>query len=108
MKKEKWYISGRITGLPADEVEEKFAAAQRQIEAFGHEAVSPLDNGVELAAPWEKHMAADLALLLRCDAVYMLTDWKESRGSRIESYVAKEAGIQVYNQPDYAGYSNNH
>lgn len=33
----KWYISGKISGLPTDQVTAKFKQAEQQIRAFGHE-----------------------------------------------------------------------
>lgn len=98
------YISGKISGLPADEVEAKFAQAAAQIRAFGHEAVSPLDNGLHIDEQWEKHIAADIALLMGCNAIYLLGDWAESKGARIEAYIAQECGLRFVYQPEIAIY----
>ncbi len=42
----KWYISGKISGLPTDQVTAKFKQAEQQIRAFGHEPVNPTNNGL--------------------------------------------------------------
>lgn len=100
------YISGKISGQSADEVEAKFAQAVAQIRAFGHEAVNPLDNGLGSEASWNEHLVADIALLLGCDAIYLLKDWRNSRGARIERNIAQECGLQILRQPEYATYES--
>lgn len=71
----KWYISGKISGLPTDQVTAKFKQAEQQIRAFGHEPVNPTNNGLGSEASWNEHLVADVALLLECDAIYLLKDW---------------------------------
>lgn len=39
-----------------------------------------------------KRFAADL---LQCKAIYMLQGWKDSKGARIEHYIATEIGIPI-------------
>ena len=85
----KWYISGKISGLPTDQVTAKFKQAEQQIRAFGHEPVNPTNNGLGSEASWNEHLVADVALLLECDAIYLLKDWGDSRGSRIEANIAE-------------------
>lgn len=100
------YISGKISGLHANEVEAKFAQAAAQIRAFGHEPVNPINNGLGAEASWNEHLVADVALLLECDAIYLLKDWGDSRGSRIEANIAEECGLQIVHQPEYATYES--
>ncbi len=98
------YISGKITGLPEDKVKEKFKQASDQIIAAGHFPVNPLLNGLPFDAPWDLHIAKDVKLLLGCHAIYLLSDWAESKGSRIEAYMAAECGLKIIHQPEYAVY----
>lgn len=42
MKKKRIYIAGKISGLPAEEVDAKFRASQIALQAFGFEAVNPV------------------------------------------------------------------
>lgn len=102
----KWYISGKISGLPTDQVTAKFQQAEQQIRAFGHEPVNPINNGLGSEASWNEHLVADVALLLECDAIYLLKDWDDSRGSRIEANIAEECGLQIVHQPEYATYES--
>lgn len=88
------------------EVREKFARAEMQIEAFGHTPVNPLNNGLPEDASWEDQMAASIRMLFGCDAIYLLHDWKNSRGARIERNIADEMGFEVIPQPEYGYYKS--
>jgi nucleoside 2-deoxyribosyltransferase len=52
----KIYISGKITGLPFREVEDKFHSAQNFLEEFGFEVVSPLKNGLSQSHTWQQRL----------------------------------------------------
>lgn len=88
----KIYISGKITGLPFREVEDKFHSAQNFLEEFGFEVVSPLKNGLSQSHTWQQHIVRDIELLLPCEAIYMLGDWVDSVGAGIEYDVAVRTG----------------
>lgn len=92
----KIYISGKITGLPIGEVIAKFHAAEAKIRRFGFEPVSPLSNGLPLETDWADHMGKDIALLLKADAIYLLPDYNESKGARIELCVALQQRMPVF------------
>lgn len=81
----KIYISGKIGDIsdPADEQAaiEKFASAQNLLESLGLEVENPLDNGLPHNAPWIRHLGRDLEILDGCDGIFMLRDWKSSRGA---------------------------
>ena len=96
MKIEKIYISGKITGLPIGEVIAKFHAAEEKIRRFGFEPVSPLRNGMPLETDWADHMGKDIALLLKSDAVYLLPDYNESKGARIELCIAVQQRMPIF------------
>lgn len=96
----KIYISGMITGCPIEAAREKFAQAAQQIVAFGHTPVNPFDNGLDVAAEWEAQMVKDIELLLGSDAIYLLKDWENSKGARIEEHIARECGLEIIPQPE--------
>lgn len=85
----KVYISGQISGLPIEEVKEKFSSVEAQLIAQGYEVVNPLKNGLPWNAPWELHIAMDIVLLMGCDTIYLLTGWDNSRGATLEKNVAE-------------------
>lgn len=91
----KVYISGRITGLPIDIVKKKFGDAEDLLLALGFIPVNPLNNGLDHTHTWEEHMTKDIEMLMPCDAVFMLDNWKLSRGARIEYNIARETGKKL-------------
>lgn len=92
----KVYISGRVSGRPENEVRREFRAAEEKIRRFGLEAVNPIDNGLPASADWEEHMGRDIAMLLRCDAIYMLPGWRDSRGAVLEFGIARYLKKRVF------------
>jgi len=48
---------------------------------------------------WQTWLARDFAILRRCDAVFLMHDWRESRGACAEWGFATGAGIPIH----YAG-----
>lgn len=89
------YISGRITGLNDKLVERKFRAAETLLKDLGFEPVNPLKNGLDSSHTWEEHMTKDIEMLMPCDAIFMLDNWKLSRGARIEYNIARETGKKL-------------
>jgi hypothetical protein len=89
------YISGRITGLPFDRLQAKFAAAERTLTEQGYEVISPLRTGISCNFSWESHLVMDIVLLLGCDTIYMLDGWQDSVGACIEYYIAMETGKDI-------------
>jgi hypothetical protein len=90
------YISGKISGLEREEVERKFAEAEKELRESGWTPVSPLKNGVRWGEKWERHMAVDILMMLECEGVFFQADWKESAGARLERCIAEEKGMTIY------------
>jgi hypothetical protein len=94
--KMKIYISGKITGLPINKVVEKFKWHSGILEMKGYLPVNPIDvSPFAEDKEWEDYMIDDIAALFKCDAIYMLKDWGQSKGARIEYQIAKELGLQI-------------
>lgn len=86
------YISGPITGVI--EAEEYFREAEQKIEAAGFIAINPytlINGGGKLA--WEDYIDMDLAILKKCNCIYMLNGWQNSRGATIEKEFAEKHNI---------------
>lgn len=92
----KIYLSGPITGLP-DNNAPAFRKAERQWRDAGWEVCSPLDNGIPPDASWETHLRADIAILVKCDAIAMLVGWTFSKGARLEREIAQSLKMRIYN-----------
>lgn len=91
----KVYISGKISGLPIEEVKRKFHNAASLLESLELQPVNPLENGLDDGSTWAQHMGKDIELLLGCDGIIMLDNWKQSRGAEIERLVAKKMDMYI-------------
>lgn len=91
----KVYISGAISNRDPEEVRKEFERVEKLLSSLGLEAVNPLANGLTDAHTWREHMRADLHLLLECDKIVVLPGWRESKGARLEVFVATELGMEV-------------
>ncbi|NFI80978.1 DUF4406 domain-containing protein [Clostridium botulinum] len=76
----KFYIAGKINGL--DNYKEKFKKVENKLMAEGHICMNPaiLPEGF----PYEAYMPICCAMIDQCDSVYMLSNWEDSRGARVE------------------------
>ena len=99
MGKVKIYISGPIAHYDLHERKHAFLMAKERLESLGYDPVNPFDNGVPDNAHWREHMRADIAMLLKCDAIFMLPGWELSKGCKLELDVASSCGIAVIIEP---------
>ena len=91
----KIYISGKISGTDLTETRKRFAAVAKAMKRIGVQPVNPLENGLTEHDTWEAHIAKDIADLLQCKAIYMLQGGQESKGARIDHYIATEIGMPI-------------
>jgi len=88
------YISGKITGLPENEVKQKFESAYQKLKGTGI-IISPIHLKHNEAKTWEGYMKTCIKQLMECDTIYMLKDWKDSKGAITEYELAKLLKIKV-------------
>ena len=89
------YISGPITSIGVSRAREVFYATRDDLKRRGFDAVTPFENGVDEAAPYEDHMKADIELLKTCDTICLLPGWWHSEGAKREKAVAESIGMTV-------------
>lgn len=89
------YISGKISGLPQSEVKTKFQTAFENLKGAGHTIISPVNLPHNHNGSWEAYMKECIINLMKCDSIYMLSDWKTSKGAVIEYELAKLLKIEV-------------
>ena len=94
----KVYISGPITGFLKDEVITAFSSAETKLKEKGCIPVNPLNNGLPWNSSWEDHMKRDIQLLLDCDAIYLLDNYKQSKGALLELHIAEELGLTIMSE----------
>lgn len=92
----KVYISGKITGLPIEKSKQLFATAETMLNYSNVVPINPMKEVPYVEGKtWEEYMLEDIKLLFGCNAVYMLPNWMDSKGARIEHAIAKEHGLQI-------------
>lgn len=94
----KVFISGKITGEPIGRCIAKFAKAVKNVEdsTICEEWVNPLViEGIHFGISHEEAMKLCLAELKTCTHIYMLKDWKDSKGATDEHQFALDNGIEV-------------
>ena len=96
----KIYISGKITGLQKRDYRGKFKAAANRLRMQGYEVVDPSRMDV-YDLTYAQYMAIDTTLLSFCDAIYMLDNWWNSNGARLEKEYAESLGLVImYEEED--------
>jgi hypothetical protein len=88
----KLYLCGRITG--DDNYRAKFLEAENTLYETGFYPVNPAAC-VPANTEWNHAMRTAISLMLRCDGVALLPDWKQSKGAKIEARLARDLGIAV-------------
>lgn len=103
----KVYISGKIgEDVLSDATREKFARAERELRGWNFDVFNPTTSGLghraeELARQngtdfYTEIMKLDLEELRWCNAIYMLRDWEDSPGAKVEKAEAERLGLAVW------------
>ena len=96
MIKKRIYVSGRISGTR--DYACRFAAAETRLLLRGHDAINPVKRTKK--GKYADMIRADLRLIDECDAVYMLKDWMQSQGARLEHDYAAATGKEIIYEED--------
>lgn len=95
-KIKKIYISGSITSDL--NFKEKFKDYADYIDQNypQYDVINPAKIELPKLCDWEDYMIICLHLLNQCDAIFMLPDWKESKGACIEHRTAIKINIPIF------------
>ena len=97
--KEKIYISGKITGIE-DEAPALFKQAECALKEKGYDTVNPVTLNHDHDKSWQSFMREDVKAMLDCDSIYMMSNWVNSKGAKIEREIAIYLGLKViYEEP---------
>lgn len=98
MKREKVYISGKISGLDFDEACRRFGEAEKHLQKLGYRTSNP--TKMTLCVWLAQHGHYRLCLWIQmlwmsatCQCIYLLDGWHTSDGARAERAVARVMGI---------------
>ena len=81
------YIAGKVSGEPYWHAFLKFSAAEKKLKPYGC-TINPM-RLCKRDWSWMRCMAVCLwVLVFRCNRIYLLHDWRDSKGARIERRVA--------------------
>jgi hypothetical protein len=91
-----FFLSGGMTGMP-EYNRPAFYVAEFILKQFGFEVKNParLD---ETGKTYDDLLAESLELLKKCDAVYMLRGWENSKGANVEHQYAIDHDLAIYYQ----------
>lgn len=93
MNKGKIYIAGKVTGLNYREAFTQFKKIEKELIAQGYEIVNPLET-VSSDSSWEDAMKICIRELTSCHGIYLLPNWYQSRGAKLEARIALELGLE--------------
>jgi hypothetical protein len=88
----KIYICGKVTGDV--NYRNKFLKAEDDLYEAGFYPINPAAC-VPSNTDWNGAMRIALGLMLRCEGVAILGDWRSSKGAKIEVKLARKIGIPV-------------
>ena len=92
----KIYISGKISDYP--DYMDRFLEAEQYLRNKGYgEVVNParIMANFPASTPYVDYMVMSLRLLDECDTIYMLDNFYESYGARVERLYAMGRGMEV-------------
>jgi len=92
------YISGKISGIE-EQAALLFADAMLEVEKLGCIGVNPMELNHKHDQSWSSYMRVDLKALMDCDGIYLLSNWEESPGAKIEHDLAVKLGMEIIYQP---------
>lgn len=91
----KVYISGKISGLEYADAIDHFEDAENWISEQDQCPVNPMRLLQHDMLDYADYLKADIAVLIQCDAIYMLDNYVTSPGARLELSIAKALDLEI-------------
>jgi len=89
------YIAGKITGME-DEARHLFDIAERGIRKLGYRVINPMELPHDHDKSWSSYMRECIKDLVDCDSIFLIQNWKESPGAKVEFQIATSLAMNVY------------
>jgi hypothetical protein len=93
------FISGGITNVPDYMTE--FKKAENELREIGYKSIinpAYINSHLPVDLSYDDYMAISIAELSVCEAIYMLRNWKESKGAVREHRYASMNGLEIIYQ----------
>ena len=84
----KVFISGKVSGEDYYAALRKFCDAEKHLEKIGYNVINPMML-CRREWSWLRCMIVCLWHLSKSHCIYQLPNWQQSRGARIENFIAK-------------------
>jgi hypothetical protein len=95
----KVYISGPISGHEkAATILFKAAENDFKTRLVKFEVVNPMELPHDHDKSWTSYLREDIKALADCDVIFMLANWTNSKGAKIEWELAQNLGIEIIYQ----------
>lgn len=98
--KNKIYIAGKITGMEK-EAKAIFDEVENQLKAIGYETVNPMKLPHQHDKSWASYMRECLLALKECDEIYMIKNWNNSKGAKVELLTAIKNKLKIRFSGDF-------
>lgn len=94
------YVAGKYSSDSPDEVFENIYLARyyaKQLWLKGYAVICPHLNSffMDGTVLYLDFLKGDLEIIRRCDMVFLLPNWRESRGAVMEHEYARSLGIEI-------------
>lgn len=93
MTKKRCYIAGAVTGT--DDYKERFEETAYKVIFLKHIPVNPIELAHNHDKSWESYMKETIPAMMRCNAIYMMKGWRQSKGATIEHNLAKKLNYTI-------------
>lgn len=101
------YLSGKITDtVPAKQKAnmQKFFDKAEELKGMWKEIVNPAEWESNDKLTWEIYLARDLKYIFENKPdLFMLKNWQESKGAKLERALAVTLGLSIYYETPYEG-----
>lgn len=93
------YISGKISGME-EQAKAIFDDAEKKLKEKGYAVLNPMKLPHEHDKSWVSYMVECIRAMAQCDSIFMLSNWHESRGARVEHEIALRKRMRIFYQSE--------